>query len=145
MSDKERTGVRDQTYSGWHRRDSQQQYLSTREAWELGMIDIDSLEYCRYCYKPLALIETQVSENDPKDAPVMAGLATRASINAYSVSYVKSVDGQIELFRVRQLAPERGQVQDMIPKVYSFFLHSLRVNHQREVGCPAVPQQCDGD
>lgn len=52
-----------------------------------------------------------------------------AGICAYSVSYRKDQAGEIELFRVRQVYPEQEVVQVMLPPVYAFFLHSLRVNH----------------
>lgn len=130
MSDHERTGERDLTYSKWHRQDSVSRYIPGDAAWGLGLVDIDGCEYCRACGKPLALIETQASAREPKTARVMQELAAMAGIDAYSVSYQKGRDGEIELFRVRQVHPGQGVVQVMLPNIYAVFLHSLRINHR---------------
>lgn len=165
MSDRDRTCWRDPLYSWWHRPDNVRRYLDRRAAWRLGLIDIDGCEYCRYCYQPLALIETQISENTPKAANVMRNLALLTeSIPAFSVSVVpghdsyerltpqrdeclragralkKAVDelgdDPIELFRVRQLAPvHETSVRDMNPQVFAYFLHSFRTRHELE--CPS--------
>jgi hypothetical protein len=130
MSDKERTGTRDLTYSTWHRQANLTKYgLALRDAWSLGLIDIDGCEYCRHCREPLALVETQVSDRPPKPAPVMATLARMAGIRAYSVSILRGDLDTIALFKVQQVAPEVGDVQSMLPNVYAFFLLSLRSQH----------------
>lgn len=130
MSERERTGERDLTYSGWHRTANMRRYLSARQAWSLGQIDIDWCEYCRYCSTPLALIETQVSDRAPKAAPVTAALARMAGVPAYSLSIVRGDLDEIALFKVQQIAPELGTVQPMIPVVYAYFLLSFRERHQ---------------
>lgn len=132
MSDKERTGARSLVYSAWHRVESLCRFMSRRWAYELGMIDIDGCEYCRHCYKPLALIETQVSLNDPKNAAVTAKLANMAGIAAYSVSI--AIDGgEIEGFKVKRLEPPTSSaVEWKSPGEYANFLLGLRADH----GCP---------
>lgn len=130
MSDEERTHTRDLTYSTWHRRTNLRKYgLSLKDAWSLGVIDIDWCEYCRHCREPLALVETQVSDRAPKPAPVMSVLARMAGIPAYSVSIIRGDLEEIALFKVQQVAPELGAVQPMLPNVYAFFLLSLRSQH----------------
>jgi hypothetical protein len=133
MSSRERTGRRDLTYSGWHREENFAALgLSRCEAWEVGAINIDWCEYCRYCGLPLALIEDQVSEHDPKAAPVMAQLATMAGLPAFSVSVVLDDTDCIASFRVRRVQPYDPQVIVMSPPDYARWLHGLRKRHD----CP---------
>lgn len=129
MSDSERTGERDLTYSQWHRKDSIRRYLGHYEAWVCGLIDVDGCEYCRHCGEPLALIETQVSDRDPKAAPVMARLASMARIPAYSVSIVFGDQEEIAFFRVQRLAPTRDAVKVMLPHEYARWLYEMREQH----------------
>lgn len=141
MSQGERTGYRDLTYNIWHREKNLRQYLGNRSAWELGMIDLDDVEYCRYCCEAVALIETQRSTAAPKSATVTAGLARRLGIPAFSVSVVAEgpnfctdcgapVIGswsQVEKFRVRQIEPNnQDEMGPMPPDVFAKWLHSLR-------------------
>lgn len=134
MSAKERTGKRDLTYSGWHRVASIRRYgLSARDAARLGMIDVDACEYCACCGEPLALIETQVSDGKPKQAPVTARLAALAGIPAYSVSIVFGDQEVIAFFRVQRIQPEHPLIQVMLPHEYAGWLLAMRDNHL----CPA--------
>ena len=143
MSDRERTGARSLVYSAWHRVESLCMFMSRRWAYELGMIDIDGCEYCRHCYKPLALIETQVSLNDPKNAAVTAKLANMAGIAAYSVSIAIN-ESEIEGFKVKRLEPPTtAAVEWKSPAEYADFLLGLRADHgcPRNHGNPVVVQQ----
>lgn len=131
MSAKERTGSRDLTYSRWHREDNIRRYgLNRRQAYMLGVIDIDFCEYCRFCSTPLALIETQVSTNPPKRAPVMTRLARMASVPAYSVSIELDADGEPAMFRSRRLHPPLNAVAERTPDLYAWWLLSLRTDHE---------------
>jgi len=58
MSDEERYGERDLTYSNWHRVRSIGRFVGRDMAELLTMIDIDDFEYCKFCGDPLAAIET---------------------------------------------------------------------------------------
>jgi hypothetical protein len=130
MSQTERTGFRSLLYSGWHRSDRIDRFLGRSHARRLSVIDIDWCEYCCYCSRPIALVETQESTNPPKAARVTRQLALMAGIRAYSVSYQPTSDGDdIELFQVRLIAPELGEVMAMQPNVYAYFLWSLRNVH----------------
>lgn len=143
MSERERTGARSLIYSAWHRVESLMHLLGKRHAWEVGMVDIDGCEYCRHCSTPLALIETQVSLNDPKNASVTQKLANMAGIAAYSVSIAVDED-QIAGFKVKQLAPPTTSgVLTMSPEDYAHFLLDLRANHPcpRNAGSPVVVRQ----
>lgn len=128
MSEAERTGTRDLTYSQWHRTSSLSRFVDKVDAWECGVIDIDWCEYCRYCKQPLALIETQASKATPKSATVTRNLAALAGISAYSVSFVV-LDDEIQRFRLRQIWPTESSVYDLTPERYASFLCGLRRVH----------------
>jgi hypothetical protein len=128
VSADERTFQRDLTYGLWHRWRNIKQFVG-EDAKFLTQIDIDFCEYCIHCNTPLALIETQRSVRDPKNARVTENLARMAGIEAYSVSYAVGSEGVIESFRVRQLAPVRSEVFALTPYMYARFVRSLRIGH----------------
>jgi hypothetical protein len=103
--------------------------LDARQAYLLGLIDIDGCEYCRHCCEPLALIETQVSARAPKSATVTARLAKRAGIPAYSVS-IELGDGEPVMFRFRRLEPPMDAITEMEPREFAWWLLSLRTEHE---------------
>jgi len=130
MSSQERTGTRDLLYSKWHREASIRRFLPARCAYDLGMIDIDACEYCRYCNLPLALVETQRSTFGPKSATVTEALARLAGLPAFSVSYRATEDGEdIAEFRVQQITPAQGEARRLTPAEYAEWLLSLRFPH----------------
>lgn len=131
MSMHERTGTRDLLYSGWHRPRSIERFLGPRVATLVKVIDIDWCEACHWCDEPIALIETQQSSRAPKSARITVKLAQRADLAAYSVSYEPNGAGDdIDMFRVRQLHPETGEVVDLKPKTYARWLWALRRTHE---------------
>lgn len=130
MSHHERTGRRDLLYSGWHRPSRIRRYVDAVTAAKLLAVDIDWCEACVHCSRPLALVETQESRRTPKPATITGRLAVMAGIPAYSVSYTPTDDGgDIAEFRVRQVAPERGDPLVMTPAVYAYWLWGLRRTH----------------
>lgn len=138
MSDKERTGWRDLTYSHWHRAASVKRFLTGADAQKLGMIDIDGCEYCPFCGQPLALIETQRSTAVPKSAAVTAALAKMAGIPAWSVSVIADEPigcdrcgrpmkwSDIRAFLVRQIEPYDSAVVEMMPEIFAKWLLAMR-------------------
>lgn len=130
--------AREHLYSSWHRPDSMQRFTSAWLADSMRMIDVDGVEYCRFCNEPLALIETQRSDGPPKPASVMHNLAVAASIPAFSLSY-SATPGQVwlgedvESLRVTQLhnpdGPADRRVHDMTPTQFVDFLVDLRRKH----------------
>jgi hypothetical protein len=131
VSQAERTGVRDLTYSRWHRADSIRRYLPPTTAAKLTAIDVDWCEACCFCFTPLALIETQVSTAPPKKAAITRALALMAGIGAFSVSIVRAPDGDdIAMFRFQSLTEDDAPIRDMQPPVYALFLWSLRDQHR---------------
>lgn len=134
MSDMEKYGQRDLTYSWWHRKASIERFLSDFEAWRLGMVDIDDVEYCRWCYEPLSLIElAQDIGQSHKPAAVTENLAIKAEIPAYLCFYTVS-RSDIAQFRVTSLTHGEFVDEIMTPAEYAQFLSSFHDSHQHH--CP---------
>lgn len=128
MSEEERFGTRDLTYSRWHRSKSLSRYVGRQAAYECSTIDIDWCEYCRRCLKPLALIEMKQGPR-PKDAKVMTALAEKANVPAYSMSYEVDDHGEIVLFHLRHLTPVDPRVFTFSAGEWAMWLVGLRERH----------------
>lgn len=137
MSDEERTGKRDLTYSQWHRRSSLSEHIGKVRAECLHMIDVDCCEYCFACGEPIALVETQKSESNPKPARVTSTLAKMAGIECYSVSYRVDSNDKITSFARKQLVPVETKPVEETPEQYARWLWMLRVAHEQECKAPA--------
>lgn len=122
MMNRERYGTRDLTYSRWHREQGN----------HLTYVDIDSVEYCRMCKQPLALIETgQDVGQSYKCMTVTRNLARMSHLPAYLVLYQKDESGKIVSFRRWQTEPH-DEVSDEVvltPEQYRNFLCELRRDH----------------
>lgn len=136
MSLHERTGARDLTYSRWHRPDSIGRYIDRRAASQLTMIDIDAVEVCAHCRRPIALIETKHSAAQVIAATFTVALAQMAGIRAYLVRYRTDDTDDIVGFRVQQLEPFCEDSVDWTPQQYADFL--VRLRSERHHNCSAV-------
>lgn len=91
MSQEERFGTRDRTYSAWHRRASLRRFVGLERAQLLSMCDIDTalwLEHDDLSKEPLALIETARDVGQGyKSGTVLQRLAKRAKLPAYVCMY----------------------------------------------------------
>lgn len=129
----ERYGTRDLAYSQWHRLQGD----------HLAYIDIDSLEYCNICKRPLALIElAQDVGQQHKSTSVMKRLAFMSNLPAYLVLYKKPAVDASEIlgFRVKQLLPfQAADFLIMTPIEYRSFLNQLRDEHLRQVHGKVTP------
>ena len=127
VSDEEKYGYRDLTYSKWHR---------PKSGWlkhDITYIDLDACEYCHSCYEPLALIETAMDvDQSEKSVIVTRRLAEKANLPAYLVFYRISAPGNIDRFRVRQIFPRSDKEIElmMTPQEYALFLTSIHDTHQ---------------
>jgi hypothetical protein len=122
MSQEERYGTRDRTYSAWHRRLSTRRFIGIEYAQLLAMIDLDASLYVEYddgTKEPLALIETARDVGQKvKAASVTQKLAQRANLPSYVVLYTigtecNPADPQwkdIIGFRVRRLWPNPSAI-----------------------------------
>lgn len=122
MSKDERYGVRDLTYSRWHRT------LDDSLHW----IDLDAVEYCSLCKEPLVLIELAHDIGQTfKATTVMTRLATRADLPAFLVFYLAAADGDgITRLRVRRVWPPDDTEFVMSPQEYEWWLSTFRGAHR---------------
>lgn len=153
MSDDEQRGWRDLTYNRWHRKRSLRRYIGLEAAHRCAMVDIDSFEYCNWCYEPLALVET-ARQRGPKTATATARLAKAADIPAYRLLY--EVDdaneqhcdcgnitghGEITRFWLSRIWPAREGEVELSPAEWANCLYQLRRDHY--VICPTDPVELD--
>ena len=113
----ERYGVRDLSYSAWHRAASIRRFVGWEHAQLLNMVDADCvlfLEYHEQNKEPLALIEAAIDVGQEyKAATAITRLAKRARIPAYLVLYRRSTEQNpadprsLDLagFRIKRLWP----------------------------------------
>lgn len=148
MSQRERYGTRDLTYSAWHRRDSTGRFVGVREATKLGMIDMDGVEYNCDTMQPVALVESARDIGQPnKSATVTVNLARMARITAYVLLYKTSDDKNpanpacfdIQQFRVKRLWPDPMRKWLTIsPQQWAENLLAIRADgecHLDEIAC----------
>jgi hypothetical protein len=141
MSQEERFGSRDRTYSAWHRRHSTRRYIGIEAAQSLAMIDVDVSLYVEYddgTKEPLALIETAVDcGQEFKTATVTKRLAMRSRplLPAYVVLYKPApwcnpadpAWPDIASFRVRRIWPEPVTPWELLtPQEWATRLYHLR-------------------
>ncbi len=138
MSNGERTGTRDLTYSRAHRPDRLYPILmaglglnrarAQQVADACTVIDIDWCEYCKWCNKALALIET-VYGAAPKAAGVTTQLAKDAGKKAYSLAYQADADGHLTTLALRQLHPIVSEVRKLTLAEWAEWLVDLHLCH----------------
>jgi hypothetical protein len=117
MTQEEKYGTRDRSYSAWHRRNSTKRFVGMEDAQLLAMIDLDASLYVEYddgTKEPLALIETARDVGQAhKTATVTLNLARRADLPCFCVLYTLSDSAcpgdnrwnDISQFRVKRLHP----------------------------------------
>lgn len=139
MSQEERHGERDLSYSAWHRVRSIARFVGPEKAQSLKMVDQDVtlyLELDSTTREPLALVEVAIDVGqNAKPASTMARLAARCNLPAYVALY--KLSGQpnpadrrqfdIERFRVRRVwpAPEH-QWRSLTPEEWANGLLQIR-------------------
>jgi hypothetical protein len=118
VSQSERYGTRDLTYSAWHRCNSTGRFVGLRDAKLLTMIDADVILYVEYddaTKEPLVLIEeARDVEQAWKPASVTQNLARKAALPAFTVLWTPSQEQQnpaapgypdIAGFRIKRIWP----------------------------------------
>lgn len=137
MSDDERYGTRDLTYSNWHRIHSIKRFLGEPAARRITMIDLDGLEYCNVCREVVGVIEVARDIGQSFKATVVtANLARRLGVPGLLVFYTPSneqaVGGHpdIATFRVQVIAPLKSPEHSLAPAQFAQWLLRL---HNR---CP---------
>lgn len=121
VSQEERYGTRDGTYSAWHRRGSTRRYVGIEKAQLLAMIDVDAclwLEWDDGQKAGVGLIEVARDVGQAiKPTTILEWLANRAQIPAFVCLYTPSetpnpADPEwpdIKHFRVRSLWPAKQE------------------------------------
>jgi hypothetical protein len=118
VSLRERTSVRCTAYSTWHR---------TLDA-DLAMIDLDAVEFCARCSRPLAFIETARDVGQTfKPTTITQAVAAAHRAPALCVLYRLDAAGRITRFRVRELPC--GTWRIVAPDQYAAYLRRLRERH----------------
>ncbi len=139
MTQEERFGTRDRSYSAWHRRNSTRRFVGIESAQLLAMIDLDASLYVEYddgTREPLALVETAQDVGQPyKNAQVTTNLAKRADIPCYVLLYKLAEEQNpadtkwrdIASFRVKRLYPaSQADWQEVTPDTWAKHLLALR-------------------
>lgn len=132
-------GVRDRSYSAWHRRNSTRRFVGIDRAQLLAMVDLDCSLYVEYddrSKEPLALVETARDVGQPfKPATVTLALAKKAKLPCYVVLYrpgkvANPADPRwpdIDRFRVRRLWPRpEGAWREISPEEWAHGLLRIR-------------------
>ena len=119
---KELTGVRDLTFSGWHR--------SLPNDW-LDYIDIDYCGYCHVCRQPLVLIEVTEDRGQTKATTVTRRMAEAANVPAYLVMYRKADSGGIESCRMREITPNPTKLWSFTADQLWSFLEGIHADHYK--------------
>lgn len=148
MTTNERTGIRDLTYSAWHRAPNlapllepvyahiADHYTRQREALlaahRCPMIDVDAVEYCHACYTPLALIELKDERARTKVTTVLEALGELSLLPVYLVEMSKDGDGPTS-FRVSRRYPQHDTPQLLTPAEYALFV----------LGIHRAPHRCE--
>jgi len=140
MTQEERFGTRDRSYSAWHRRNSTRRFVGIEDAQLLAMIDLDASLYVEYDdgdKEPLALIETAQDVGQTfKTATVTYRLAVMAGLPCYVVLYTLAdtpnpADQKwrdIAMFRVKRLNPPQSSTRwhTVSPERWCQHLRQLR-------------------
>jgi len=150
VSDEERYGARDLSYSAWHRVRSIARYVGLEAAQNLKMVDQDVTLYLELdpaCRAPLALIETAQDVGQArKPASATARLAELCGLPAFTVLYkvastpnpADPAQRDIEAFRVRRIwpAPEHDW-RSLTPKEWAKGLLQVRAWSADRMGLAA--------
>ncbi len=149
MSQQERFGTRDLTYSAWHRAASIRRFVGPAKAVTLGAIDLDGVMFVEYedgSREPVALIEFAMDTGQrDKPALVMKRLAQRCAppLPAYVVLYTVSdkrnpaapQHRDISFFRVRRVCPDpETKWMYFTPQMWAEQLVSLRAHAEEVAG-----------
>ena len=138
MSQEERYGTRDLTYSAWHRRGSTARYVGMQNAQILSMIDMDAMlvEYDDKNRMPIAYIETAKDVGQPyKTATVTLNVAKLSNRPAFVLLYTPARTPNpanpqwpdIEKFMVKCLWPyPENQWRILTPDQWAKELLSMR-------------------
>jgi hypothetical protein len=141
LSQEEIYGIRDLSYSAWHRRESTRRFVGIEQAQLLAMIDLDSCLYIEYddsTKEPICLMEVAQDIGQPiKPFTVTKKLAMRCKpiLPAYVLLYTLGKEKNpannkyfdISSFRFKCIWPEESwQWSILTPSQYANWLLGIR-------------------
>ena len=130
MTQHRRNETTNSSFSDWHRQASLKRWLSSLDAWRCAMIDIDDVEWCPWCYEPLALIEVKHIDEKAQAWTVTRKLAERAGLPGYKLVWSNDTDAADEptAFHLH----DGDTVTNLDASELARFLVDLRDRHQCE-------------
>lgn len=119
------SNLKQEPYSKWH-----------RQFEGIAMIDVDSVEVCKHCYKPLAFIELAKDTGQTFKAYTLTKkLALKFEVPGYVVFYKTDNNDEIVRFRVKRIAKTVGMLHENVkPEKWFKYLKELQEAHAKE--CP---------
>lgn len=102
-------------YSEWH-----------RQFEGIAMIDVDSVECCKVCYEPLAIIEVAMDKGQDKAYTLVKKIADKMQLPGFVVLYTVN-NNEITQFRVRRVSPQVSKTyRTAEPELWLSWLRSLQ-------------------
>ena len=115
--------LKQEPYSKWHRKFE-----------GIAMIDVDSVEVCKHCYKPLAFIELAKDTGQTFKAYTLTKkLALKFDVPGFVVFYKVDENNEIIRFRVKRIARTVGMLHENVkPEKWLAYLQQLQQEHLKE-------------
>ena len=108
------------SYNDWHRKYD-----------GIAMIDIDSIECCRKCYEPLAVLETCYDKGQKYKATTLANIvANRLNIPLFLVFYKKLTKTSLT-FRIKRITTSQTDFQYMNEDEWVSVLYEIQAEHKK--------------
>jgi len=108
------------SYNDWHRKYD-----------GIAMIDIDSIECCRKCYEPLAVLETCYDKGQKYKATTLANIvANRLNIPLFLVFYKKLTQTSLT-FRIKRITTSQTEFQYMNEDEWVSVLYEIQAEHKK--------------
>ena len=117
------SNLKQEPYSKWHRKFE-----------GIAMIDVDSVEVCKHCYKPLAFVELAKDTGQTFKAYTLTKkLALKFDVPGFVVFYKVDENNEIIRFRVKRIARTVGMLHENVsPEKWFKYLKELQDNHLKE-------------
>jgi len=115
--------LKQEPYSKWHRKFE-----------GIAMIDVDSVEVCKHCYKPLAFVELAKDTGQKFKAYTLTKkLALKFDVPGFVVFYKVDENNEIIRFRVKRIARTVGMLHENVkPEKWLAYLQQLQQEHLKE-------------
>ena len=115
--------LKQEPYSKWHRKFE-----------GIAMIDVDSVEVCKHCYKPLAFVELAKDTGQTFKAYTLTKkLALKFDVPGFVVFYKVDENNEIIRFRVKRIARTVGMLHENVkPEKWLAYLQQLQQEHLKE-------------